>query len=75
MAGMLEVALPIVCPPEQLNAVADDVFGDLGEALEYTAIARLAFEEVFFDFTDELASSPAFDTDRRRSPTSDCRCP
>jgi hypothetical protein len=59
MAGMLEVARPIVCPPEQLNAVADDVFRDFGEALEYAAIARLPFEVVFFDFTDELGQAPS----------------
>jgi hypothetical protein len=59
MEGMLHVARPIVCPPEQLNAVSDDVFGDLGEALEYAAAARLPFEVVFFDFTDELGCAPS----------------
>lgn len=60
MAGMLAAARPIICPPEQLNAVADDVFGDLGTALEYAASARLPFEVTFFDFTDELGRSPVF---------------
>lgn len=60
MAGMLAAARPVICPPEQLNAVADDVFGDLGEALEYAASARLPFAVTFFDFTDELGRSPVF---------------
>lgn len=58
MGGMLSKARPIVCPPEQLNAVADDVFADLGEALEYAAEVRLPFEVVFFDFSDELGRAP-----------------
>jgi hypothetical protein len=59
MEGMLRVARPIVCPPEQLNAVSDDVFGDLGDAMEYAASARLPFDVVFFDFTDELGRAPS----------------
>jgi hypothetical protein len=58
MAGMLSTARPIVCPPEQLNAVSDEVFEDLGQALEYAAAARLPFETVFFDLTDSFGRSP-----------------
>jgi hypothetical protein len=59
MAGLLKSARPIVCPPEQLNAVPDDVFPDLGAAFEYGRLARLPFEEVFFDFFDHMGRAPA----------------
>ena len=61
MIGLLDRARPIVCPPEQLNAVPDEVFEDLGQALEYAAQARLPFETVFFDFTDSFGRAPTVD--------------
>jgi hypothetical protein len=59
MTGMLGQAHVVSCPPEQLNAVADDIFADLGEAFDYAAAARLPFEVTFFDFLDEHGEGPA----------------
>ena len=59
MAGMLTQARVVNCPAEQLNAVSDDVFEDLGRAFEYAAEARLPFAVTFFDFLDALGHGPA----------------
>jgi hypothetical protein len=59
MLGMLQQARPLVCPSEQLNAISDDIFRDLGEAVEYASQARLPFDVVYFDFIDELGRAPA----------------
>lgn len=58
MTGLLAAAKPIVCPPEQLNAVPDDVFPDLGTAFEYACLTRLPFDAVFFDFVDHMNRAP-----------------
>jgi hypothetical protein len=58
MGGMLQSARPIVCPREQLDAVSEDVFEDLGQAFEYATQARLPFEVTFFDFVDETGTAP-----------------
>lgn len=58
LAGMLRDARPVVCPPDQLAAVSDDVFDDLGQAFEYAMAARLPFEVTFFDFLDEAGNGP-----------------
>ena len=58
MGGMLRSARPVVCPADQLNAISDDVFEDLGQAFEYAMTARLPFEVTFFDFLDESGNGP-----------------
>jgi len=42
----------VVCPPDQMDAISEDVFSDLGQAFEYAMAARLPFEVTLFDFTD-----------------------
>ena len=58
LGGMLHAARPVVCPPDQLAAISDDVFDDLGQAFEYAMAARLPFEVTFFDFLDESGNGP-----------------
>ena len=60
MWGMLNAARPIVCPPEQLNAVPDDVFEDLADAFSYASRIRLPFEAVYLDYCDPLGNAPPF---------------
>lgn len=51
LAGVISQARPLVCPAEQLVAIPDDVFSDLGAAFEYAARVRLPFPATYFDFT------------------------
>jgi hypothetical protein len=58
LAGMLGDARVVGCPPEQLNAISDDVFQDVGQAFEYAAMSRMPFPVTFFDFTDASGRAP-----------------
>lgn len=58
MHGLLKDAHALVCPPEQLHAIPDDVFDDLGEAFDYARAARLPFASLYFDFLDEHNHAP-----------------
>lgn len=59
--GALSRARPIVCPPEQLYAIDDDLFPDLFSAVDYARQLRLPFPHVYFDFTaGALEQAPLF---------------
>lgn len=50
-ASSLVRSRPVVCPPDQLSAIDDEVFPDLASAVRYASESRLPFESILLDFT------------------------
>lgn len=61
LASSMRDARPIVCPPDQLAAIPDDVFADLGEAFDFARETRLPFPSTFIDFVGPMGDAPLVD--------------